>query len=40
MTFLVAIIAIGVVLSAPALRFLAMVILAIPALAFLMTWLG
>lgn len=40
MIFLVAIIAVGVVLSVPALRFAAGLILAIPLLALLMTWLG
>jgi hypothetical protein len=40
MFFLVAIIAIGVVLSVPLLRNLAGLIIAIPVLAFIMTWLG
>jgi hypothetical protein len=40
MLFLVAIIALGVVLSVPALRYAALFILAVPALALLMTWLG
>jgi hypothetical protein len=40
MIWLVAIIALGVVLSVPALRFIAMIIIAIPVLALIMTWLG
>ena len=40
MHILVAIIALGVVLSVPALRFIAGAVIAVFVLAFIMTWLG